>query len=268
MTGPIVFACILLFFVLILSIRAKIILEYETEVKLTVKLLGLIKIPILPKKEKKSGPHSMSPKQAERLRRKLEKKQAKKAAKKKKKQEEKEAKKLEKQQVQAKGVKEKSKLNMTDILDLIDLATAVVKALLGTFFKHLRVRVARLRVTVATGDAATTAVAYGAVTQAIPVLYPYLEQIPTFRFPDVADIDVSIDYLKESPEIDLRMEFTLRVWHVFAVLFRTLGKLIGRGFRFLWNRAKRQDQKANSAPSHKHRARKKKKANRNGKQIK
>ena len=257
MTGLIVFACILLFFAFILSIRAKIILEYAGEPKLTVKVLGFFKIPILPKKKKKPGPHSMSAKKAAKIKRKLELKKAKKAEKKRKKKAQKEARKQE----EAASPEKKNKLSISEVLDLIDLVKAVLGALLGSFFKHLRVKVARFRIVVATGDAATTAIAYGTVTQAIGVLYPFLEQIPTVRFPKQHEIDVSIDYLREEPEVDLRMEFTLRVWHVFAVLFRALGAALKRGFRFLWNRAKRQDeQSGHKGPPAKHKKQRKKKS--------
>lgn len=242
MTGLVVFACVLLFLVLLLSIKARIILEYQDELTLTVKVMGIFTIRILPKKEKKpKGPHSMSRRKASKIKRKLEKKAAKKAEKEKQKKKDKEAKKAQKEQEKKDGVKKKSPLSIPDILELIHLAAAVLKTLVGTFFKHLRVRVARLRITVATGDAATTAIGYGAITQALPVLYPYLEQIPTFRFPELSDIHVGIDYLKEAPEVDMRMEFSLRVWHVFAVLFRTLGCALGRGIRFLFRYMKKQD---------------------------
>ena len=248
MTGLVVFACVMLFLVLLLSIKARIILEYRDEVTLTVRIMGLFSLRILPKQEKKpKGPHSMSRRKAQRIKRKLEKKAAKKAAKKRKKQLEKEAKKAEKEQEKREG-KPKKSLTVPDVLDLIHLVAAVLKTLVGTFFKHLRVRVARLRITVATGDAATTAIGYGAITQALEVLYPYLEQIPTFRFPELSDIDVGIDYLKDSPEVDLRMEFTLRLWHVFAVLFRTIGTALWRGIRFLFGYMKRQDDRGGHRP--------------------
>lgn len=241
MTGLIIFASILLFLVLLLSIKARIILEYRDAPTLEIRIMGLFRIRLLPKKEKKSGPHSMSRRKAERILRKMKQKAAKKAEKERQKRLEKQKKKEQKKSDKKNGIKKKSPLSISDILELISIATAVLKALLGTFFRHLRVRVVRLRVTVATGDAATTAIGYGAVTQALDILYPYLEQIPGFRIPDRSDIRVDIDYLKESPEIDMRMEFSLRVWHLFAVLFRTLGRAIKRGFPFLFRILQKKD---------------------------
>ena len=54
---------ILLFFAFILSLRAKITVEYTDEVRLYVRVL-CFKVKILPKKQKKKGPFSMSEKKA------------------------------------------------------------------------------------------------------------------------------------------------------------------------------------------------------------
>ena len=76
MTALIVIGSILLFFALILSLRAKITVEYNGEVALTLRVL-LFNIKILPRKKKRAGPHSMSPKKAEKIKKKLQAKQEK-----------------------------------------------------------------------------------------------------------------------------------------------------------------------------------------------
>ena len=76
MTALIVIGSILLFFVFLLSIKVKIIVSYSDEVALTVKALG-IKIRILPAKSKK-GPHRMSARKAQKIKKKLRDKRLKK----------------------------------------------------------------------------------------------------------------------------------------------------------------------------------------------
>ena len=98
------------------------------------------------------------------------------------------------------------------------------------FFRHLRIDVARLRVKVATGDAATTAIAYGAVTQSINVLFPLLESIDTLSLPQNADLSVEADFLSDSPELDVMFSFSLRVWHLFSVAFSALGAFLKHQF--------------------------------------
>ena len=173
MTGLWVFLGILLFFVFLLSLKATVTICYADEVKLYVKVLFL-KISILPKK-KKYWKSSMSAKKAKKIREGRKKKAEKDRIAKKEKAIKKEQKKLEKAK--------KPKKSMSEILDLVQLICHLVSAVIRRFFHHLRIDVARLRVKVATGDAATTAIAYGAITQSINVLFPLLESVNTLSLP-------------------------------------------------------------------------------------
>ena len=74
----------------------------------------------------------------------------------------------------------------------------------------------------ATGDAATTAIAYGAVTQAVNLLFPLLEQVKNFSFPKERDIDIVADFAGEGMEADIKISVSLRVWHLFHVAFGAL----------------------------------------------
>ena len=65
MTGFIIFACIVLFFAFILSLKATVSVEYNGELALFVRVL-FIKIKVIPKKEKKR-PRSMSAKKAQKI---------------------------------------------------------------------------------------------------------------------------------------------------------------------------------------------------------
>ena len=111
--------------------------------------------------------------------------------------------------------------------------------MVGTFFGHLKIKIARIRLTIATGDAASTAIAYGAVTQAINVLFPILDQIKTLKTPQNKDIDIRADFCSDESEIEIEISFSLRVWHLFHVAFAALGKLI----KYLFKSAKRKADK-------------------------
>lgn len=215
MTALIVLGCILLFFIFLLSIKVKIIISYSEEVALTVHVLG-IKIKILPAKKKK-GPHSMSEKKAEKIKKKLRQKKLKKN--------EASRKKAAKKEEESKTPKPKKTL--PEILYIIGLVRTLAAKVIKTFFKHLRIDIAKLKIVVATGDAASTAIAYGAITQSINLLFPILEEVKNFSLPKDTDIDVSVDYLSDGITADIRLGFALRVWHVFAVAFGALFKLIG-----------------------------------------
>ena len=210
---------IVLFFALILSLKATITIAYRDEVALSVRVL-FIKIPILPAKEKKPGPHSMSAKKAQKIKQALRKKQQKKAEAKQKKAEKKAAKKEQPKE-------EKPKKSLSDILDILSLVRKLLVKVVKTFFGHLRIDIARLKIRVATGDAATTAIAYGAITQAVNLLFPILESVKNFSLPRTRDIDIVADFTGEGIEADIEVSFKLRVWHLFHVAFGALFEAIG-----------------------------------------
>lgn len=220
MTALIVFGIIVLFFAFLLSLKATVTIAYCGEVELSVRVL-FFKIKILPARKKKY-PQSMSAKKARRIKEKREKKAAKKLAKKKAKKEQKE----EEKRAVASGKVKKERKTAGEILDIISLVAELIRAVIGKFFGHLRIKLARIRLKIATGDAAATAVAYGAVTQAINVLFPLIDQIKTVRTPQNRDIDISADFCSDESEIDIEISFALRVWHLFHVAFAALGKLI------------------------------------------
>ena len=200
---PILIALGILFalIVLLLSLRATVTVICAEELTVSVKVLG-IRFRLYPKKERRA-PRSMSARRARRIREKHRKKLAKKAEKKKEKQDEK--------KVQRGGSKKKS---LSDILSLLRLITAILKVALKKFFKHIRIDLKRLHITVASPDAATTAVTYGAVTGAISALLPVIQSAKQFSLPKEGELDVTTDFLANTPSIDLHLSVSLRVWHV------------------------------------------------------
>lgn len=218
MTALIVLGCILLFFLLLFSLKATFCIAYNGETVMYVKVLFL-KIKILPKK-KKRGPFSMSARKAEKIKKKLEKK----ADKKRKKAIEKKKKKQEKKDAEKNTPTEKKSLS--EISDMIKAVTDIVKTVTKTFFGHLKIKVVRLHLNVATGDAATTAIAYGAISQATFYLCELLEPVKGFSLPRNRDISINADYLSDGITADVKILFSVRVWHVFHVGFAALIKLV------------------------------------------
>ena len=122
---------------------------------------------------------------------------------------------------------EKQKKSLPEILYMINLVRALAAKVIKKFFKYLRIDIVKLKVVVATGDAASTAVAYGAVTQAINLLFPTLEQIKNFSLPKDSDMDVRIDYISDSMQADIKLGFAIRVWHLVAMAFGAFFTFIG-----------------------------------------
>lgn len=234
MTALIIIGIILLFFVFLLSLKATVTIVYAGEVQLFLRVL-CFKIKLVPAKKKKY-PHSMSAKKARKLKAKAAKKKAKKLSKKK---EKKLAKEEEKKAI-AQGKIQKKKKSPEEILDIISLVANLIKKVVGKFFGHLTIKLARIKLKIATGDAATTAITYGAVTQAINLLFPVIDKIKTVKTPNAKQIDVTADFCSEESEIDIKICFGLRVWHVFHVAFVALGELIKYFFKSMKHKDKKK----------------------------
>ena len=116
------------------------------------------------------------------------------------------------------------------VLDWVNIAAGVIGALFSRFSKRLHIKVARLKINVATGDAASTAILYGAVVQSVSYIIEILKSVTNVDGLKKADISVFPDYLSESSSMDLCFEFSLRIAHVFEILFGTLGRAIKKFF--------------------------------------
>ena len=192
----------------IVSIKATVTIAYSDELRLTLRVL-FIRIKILPSKEPKKK-RGMSERKARKIREAIKKKEQKKALAKKEKSESK---------------KEKEKKSVSETISLVKLLTSVALTVIKTFFGHLKIKMTRIKMVVATEDAATTAVAYGAITQSINILLPALESVENFNLRR-ADIDVRPDFLSDEMKFDVKISFSIRVWHILHVGFAALIKFI------------------------------------------
>ncbi len=215
MTALYILGGILLLIIGILMLRAELLIKYADDFGLAVRVCG-IKIKILPKKPKKVRPRDFSPKKIAKREQKAKDKAEKDAARKKEKQAQKEADKAKKAELKKQG-----KLKKKPLSEIIPLILELVRTAVGRFAKHLRVRVARLHINVATGDAAKTAVTYGVISQAVSYIAALLDSTGTLRYPARSDVDIHADYLSEKMTADIEIGFSLCVWQLFDILIRT-----------------------------------------------
>ena len=207
---------ILLFFAFIASLRAEVLIAYSDEFALSVRVLG-IPIKILPKKKKKIKISAYSKKNRAKYEAEQKEKAIKKAKKKSEKKKKKDAAKAKKKADKAAG-KAKPKKPLSETIDMI---LDLVKVAVGRFAKHLRIRIARLHIGVATGDAASTAILYGAIAPSAACIAALLDSTSTLRYPAKTDVDIHADYLSEKMQIDIEIGFSICVWQLFDILFRT-----------------------------------------------
>ncbi len=206
MTGVIVILAIAAFIALLLSLKAVIVVSYAEDVAVVLRI-GAIPIRITPRKKKKVKLSAYS-----------ERKRKKKEAEERKKLEKKRQKKADKRKKEKTKPKKESKKSLKETINLV---CALLKVAVGRFAKHLRIRVAKLHVSVATGDAASTAVAYGAIVQSASYLAALLDRANKLDAPAKADVMICADYLSEKTHADVEIGFSLRLWQMLDVLLRT-----------------------------------------------
>ena len=203
--------------VLIAMIRVKAHVTSAGNLALELKIL-FFKFPLFPKPEKKKL--RLKDYKIKRYRKneaKKAEKEAKKAAKKQKKKAQKKSKSPAKPTDATAEKKEKK-----DIVGLVETVLSVAKVFLSRFGHHLRIDVKKIVLTVATGDAAKTAILYGAVCGAMQGLVTFLENKANFKTDRDSDIRVEIDFLAEKPSADIDLAFSFRIWQIFDLAFRSL----------------------------------------------
>ena len=109
------------------------------------------------------------------------------------------------------------------IVDYIKIACDVVKLFFKKFAKHLHVKLAKIYIRVATGDAAQTAILYGVISQALSYLIEALDTVTNLDGLKKAYINVEPDYL--SDKFDAKINITLSV-RVFGLLDVGINSLV------------------------------------------
>ena len=206
MIALIIIGAILLLIFGICAIRATVTLEYRDELTLAVSVLG-IKIGILPKKEKKVDIKKYS---AKRFRKLLEKRERD--------EEKKRRKKLQKAEKDAPAEHKKKSRSVGEIFTLV---SDVLSVFFSRFAKHFRVKLARLNVTVASEDAAKTAILYGVAAQGVAYTLEILDRTTNLEYKKDSEVNVFVDYLGDTPSFDISIAFSMRVWHLLDILFRS-----------------------------------------------
>ena len=226
---PLIVLCaVILFVAFLLCLRVRLTVRAGDAVTLDLKIL-FIRIRLYPRR-KKIKPRDYSAKHLERAK----KKAAKRAAKKK-------QKKQKHQKEHAPGDAD-VKLTLRDKIALLRALCAVV---IRRTHKHLRLHAARLHVHVATADPATTAVAYGAVSQSLSYLLAGLDQVTRLKAVE-PDVGVYAEFLEEKSRIDANVTFSIRVWGAIATAVPVLLTYLNKKRALKSARRKKQQQKISS----------------------
>ena len=215
MTALYILLGIAAFITLLALLRITLILDAEEELTLIVQVL-CFRFRLLPKRKRPPRYKGFRIKAFRRRRLKEEKRHRKKelarAAVSDKKEKKAEA-------VKAAGKEEPKRTLKDNVAFGIDLVKYVVLRVLKAFGKRLRVDIHRIDITVATGDAAKTAITFGYVCQGVAYLKELLDRYLNIRYPQKRKetIAVRVDYLAEKSTFKVHLAFHIRVWHVISL---------------------------------------------------
>lgn len=206
----IVILAILLFFVLLLLLPVRIVITCRETATLYLKIL-FVRVPLFPRHTKPVSPRDYTPRRLQRKRQRAERRAARKARR------------AAKKAARSRGTVDTLKKGHAPaprptLRENIRLVRALVAVLVRKTGKHLHLKLARLHVRVATGDAATTAILYGAVSASLAYLLAALDRVTALKARP-RDVSVFADYLCGKSSIDLKLIFSLRAGGALALLF-------------------------------------------------
>ena len=197
---------ILLCLLLVLLLRIRVILTCDEGIRVTLAVL-FIRIRLYPRK-KRVRVRDYSYRRYHRLRKKKKKKDAAKTAKN-----------------EAKQAKKKSKLKLP-LKQRISLFVSLFDGIYQRFLRYFRIDIAKLKIDIATGDAAKTAILTGVVSQSVAYLCAILEKHTNLGRTYRAEIAVQPNYLAEHSRVEGRFIFSIRIIRLLDIGLRL-------SFRFL-----------------------------------
>ena len=198
MPALIIIFSIIVLLALLLSLKITLRITYEDSLRVYLKVF-FVKTRLYPsKKKEKKYPHSMSKRKARKIKDSLQKKSKPKKKKK----------------------KEEKPIEKNDLISIVSITTNFVKNFISTFTRAVRVKFSRMHITVASEDAATTAILYGAITQSVNVLFPLIDNIKSVKkLPSGKELSVRADFLTDKPTVDIDINLYVRVGGALKALF-------------------------------------------------
>ncbi len=104
------------------------------------------------------------------------------------------------------------------IPEMLRLILKIAEALIRKLSRHLRIRVCRYEISVATDDAAKTAVLYGAASGLTANLFDLLRSVANFKVKANAPVNVYADFLSEKSRLAIKIDFSITLLGALAVL--------------------------------------------------
>ena len=226
MKAIIVIICIVAIIAFLLSRKITLRITYTDRLRAYIKVFFVKTWEYPENNEKKRYPHSMSKRKAQKIKDSLKKKP-------------KEEKKLKK--TSKKSESKRQEREPDSILSILSIMLSFVKNFVQIFARSVRVKASRIKITVASEDAAETAITYAAVTQTINVLFPLLDDLKMVKkLPRGKELSVNIDYLTDTPTYDVDVELYVRIGSAIKGICKAAIKAFKKAVKKEFKRLERQ----------------------------
>ena len=226
MPALIALCCVILFFVILFTVRINIRITMKDDMTLALRVLG-IPIKILPRKEKTYNPRRYTLKKIRKRDAQSAKKAAnKKAPPKKKRWVEEVIKRRRLAWKERRALRKQKKGSRPPVTEMIKLSLSVAKLFFSRFFGKLHLRVVKLHIRIGAKDAMTAAVIYGLANQSVQYTMEFLRKFCRVDKYSRSDIRIEPDFLIEN--IAYEFDINIRV-----TLGGVLGAILKAGWKFL-----------------------------------
>ena len=219
----VVFLCILAFFVALFTIRVRFTLTMTDRLSLSALAFG-VRINLLPKKQKKYNIKDYTPKKIAKRDAKAAKKaaiKAQKKAEKAKKKKQKKAATAKMTKAERKAEKAKKRAKRPPIPDMLSLFIKILNMFFSGLFRRFHFRVARIRISVGSSNAAKTAMLCTFVSASIEPILIFLDKHSNLHGRKNADIAITPDYLSEEFKFDVKLSFSTSMGSVLGILIKS-----------------------------------------------
>lgn len=108
-----------------------------------------------------------------------------------------------------------------DIVYILKFILNLLRTFAQHYAKKFKVKILKLNISVATDDAASTAILYGTVSQAVSYLIEFLDNNTALTVSRTAKINVVSDFCGDKTQIDIKMEVFIHLRRVLSLLYRS-----------------------------------------------
>ena len=110
------------------------------------------------------------------------------------------------------------------IVDKLNTIRDILSILSESFHKHLHVKLSKIHVRVATGEAAKTAILYGAISTAVACIIAVIDDITNLKPIKNSSVSVEPDFLSEKTKIKLNISLYMSIAGIISVLMSSFIK--------------------------------------------